>query len=195
MDTSDENSKPGRKPVLDDAKRREICAILAIGGTRRMAAHYVGCSVDTVGRTALRDPAFADQIRKAEVGSEILFLRNLRDACQDAKQWRAATWALERFFPDRYGRRTPRTITRAASANCSATLGLKWPPDFRPTPTAADRGPPRSTGPRRAPPSQAQARCEANGALRAPSPAANRGFKNSSSPRPAAGRGAGGEGK
>ena len=42
MDISDENSKPGRKPVLDDAKRREICAILAIGGTRRMAARYVG---------------------------------------------------------------------------------------------------------------------------------------------------------
>ena len=35
MDTSDENSKPGRKPVLDDAKRREICAILAIGPARR----------------------------------------------------------------------------------------------------------------------------------------------------------------
>jgi hypothetical protein len=66
MDTSDENSKPGRKPGLDDAKRREICAILAIGGTRRMAAHYVGCSVDTVGRTALCDPAFAAQIRRSK---------------------------------------------------------------------------------------------------------------------------------
>jgi hypothetical protein len=136
MDTSDENSKPGRKPVLDDAKRREICAILAIGGTRRMAAHYVGCSVDTVGRTALRDPAFADQIRKAEVGSEILFLRNLRAACQDAKQWRAATWALERFFPDRYGRRPPRTITRAELRELLRNLGLEIASGF---PSAADR--------------------------------------------------------
>ncbi len=136
MDTSDENSKPGRKPLLDDAKRREICAILAIGGTRRMAAHYVGCSVDTVGRAALRDPAFADQIRKAEVGSEILFLRNLRAACQDAKQWRAATWGLERFFPDRYGRRPPRTITRAALRQLLRHLGLEIASGF---PSGADR--------------------------------------------------------
>ncbi len=56
MNPSDENGKPGRKPVLDDAERREICAILGIGETRRMAAQYVGSSVDTVVRTALRSP-------------------------------------------------------------------------------------------------------------------------------------------
>ena len=32
-------------------------------------------------------------------------------AAQDPKQWRAAAWALERLYPERYGRRKPGTIT------------------------------------------------------------------------------------
>ena len=35
---TNQNSRPGRKPLLDVAKRREICEILAIGGTRTLAA-------------------------------------------------------------------------------------------------------------------------------------------------------------
>jgi len=96
---------------LDETKKREVFAILTVGGTRLMAAQYVGCHVETIRRTALRDPQFADQLRKAEVGPELTFLRNIQQASKDPKQWRASAWALERLYPDRYGRRPPNSIT------------------------------------------------------------------------------------
>ena len=96
---------------LDETKRREVCAILAVGGTRLMAASYVGCCTRTIRRTALRDVEFAEQLRKAELGPEITFLKSIQAAAADVKQWRAAAWALERLFPERYARRPPDTIT------------------------------------------------------------------------------------
>jgi hypothetical protein len=96
---------------LDETKRREVCAILAVGGTRLMAASYVGCHVETIRRRALRDPEFAEQLRKSELSAEITFLKSIQAAVGDVKQWRAAAWALERLFPERYARRSPDSIT------------------------------------------------------------------------------------
>ena len=96
---------------FDDTKRREVCAILAVGGTRLMAATYVGCCVDTIRESARRDESFAEQLRKAELGPEITFLKCLQTAASDVKQWRAAAWALERLFPERYARCLPDSIT------------------------------------------------------------------------------------
>ena len=100
-----------RRLKLDATKRREVCAILAVGGTRVMAAAYVGCATSTIRARALRDPEFAEQLRKAELSSEITFLKSIQAAAADVKQWRAAAWALERLFPERYARRAPDTIT------------------------------------------------------------------------------------
>ncbi|HEV2972482.1 MAG TPA: hypothetical protein VGY55_21095 [Pirellulales bacterium] len=96
---------------LDETKRREVCAILAVGGTRLMAASYVGCAPSTIRRRALRDPEFAEQLRKSELSAEITFLKSIQAAVGDVKQWRAAAWALERLFPERYARRSPDSIT------------------------------------------------------------------------------------
>ena len=82
MYSINQNSRPGRKPLLDEAKRREICEILAVGGTRTLAACYVGCSLDTIARTAKRDRAFAKQLRKAEVECEIRCSRSLAAAAE-----------------------------------------------------------------------------------------------------------------
>ena len=106
-----QNSRPGRKPLLDEVKRGEICEILAIGGTRTLAARYVGCSLDTIARTAERDRAFAKQLRKASVECEIRCLRSLQNAAQDPTQWRAAAWTLERLYPERYARRVHGAVT------------------------------------------------------------------------------------
>ena len=35
------------KPKIDETRQNEICAILSVGGTRRMAAQYIGCHVAT----------------------------------------------------------------------------------------------------------------------------------------------------
>ena len=104
-------ARRGRKRILDGYRRCEILAILTAGGTRDTAAKYVGCSVPTIQNTADRDPKFAEKLRKAEQGTEIAYLENIRKAARNERYWRAAAWALERINPSRYARRSPDAIT------------------------------------------------------------------------------------
>ena len=67
-----------------------------------MAAQYVGCAPATILRTAERDPAFAEELYQAKCNAELSLVRNIRTAAGNEKYWRAAAWALERFFPDKY---------------------------------------------------------------------------------------------
>ena len=101
----------GRPPVLDDVKKREILAILAVGGSRPTAASYVGCAVSTIHNTACRDAEFGQAIRQAEHQSEFANLKHIQTAAKKEQYWRAAAWALERKNPDQYGRRKPDVLT------------------------------------------------------------------------------------
>lgn len=106
-------AKRGRKPVLDEIKKQQIIALLAVGCSRRTAAKFVGCDVATIRNTAARDPAFGEKLCETESGEEFKYLRNIKRAAQEEKYWRAAAWVLERRFPDDYGRRGPDVITIA----------------------------------------------------------------------------------
>jgi len=97
--------------ALDEAKKREIAVILAVGCTRRTAALFVGCHVDTIRRTAQRDAEFDARLRQAETSHEMLHLKHINSAAAEARYWRAAAWALERKYPDRYGARGPHVVT------------------------------------------------------------------------------------
>jgi hypothetical protein len=101
----------GRPPALDEIKKREICAILAVGCTRAIAARYVGCHPDTIRNTAGRDAEFAMAIERAESRHEIIHLTHINKAAEEGRYWRAAAWALERKYPDRYAARSPDVIT------------------------------------------------------------------------------------
>jgi len=100
-----------RKPKLDETRQNEICAILAVGGTRKMAAQYVGCHPRTIYKLVTKDSKFAERLARTELSPEIKFLKNISDAADDKKYWRAAAWALERIYPNRYAARKPGTIT------------------------------------------------------------------------------------
>jgi len=102
--------KRGR-PALDDEKRAQILAILTVGCSQNMAAQYVGCSPETIRRTAERDPKFAKKLREAKGTAELGLVRNIRNAAKKEQYWRAAAWALERGFPEKYARRGPDVIT------------------------------------------------------------------------------------
>ncbi len=99
------------KPKLTEEKQAQICAILTVGGTRQMAADYVGCHVKTIQNTAKREPEFAARLRRSELAPEITLLKAIQTAVEDPKQWRTATWALERLYPARYRQRKPETLT------------------------------------------------------------------------------------
>ena len=102
---------PGRPPVLDEAKRKRLIALLANGSSRRVAARYVGCAQSTITRTALRDPQFAAELAHAERSAEIEALHNLREAARNERYWRAAAWLLERRNPEDFAQRQPNVMT------------------------------------------------------------------------------------
>lgn len=104
-------AKCGRRPVLDEIKKREILAILTVGCSRRTAARYVGCAADTITNTAQRDPAFAEQLAHAEHNAEIGYIKNIQKAAKKEQYWRAAAWALERRNPEDFAPRSPEVIT------------------------------------------------------------------------------------
>lgn len=107
-DDSDPRSKTpgrGRPRALDDAKRREICALVAGGCGLREAAKYVGCAINTIRREADRIPAFHDQLRRSEMYAQLSPLKAMQHAV--GTHWRAAAWMLERAFPDRFARPEP----------------------------------------------------------------------------------------
>jgi transposase len=113
-----------KRPFLDDeARRREILAILSVGGSQRTAAAYVGCSKSTIFRTAQRDAEFGAKLRRAQYGVEVGYLRNLQKAAKKEQYWRAAAWALERLNPEEFGNR--RTVPVA-----DVTLLLERLADF-----------------------------------------------------------------
>lgn len=100
----------GRNPVLDEVKRAQICAMLAVGSSRSTAAKFVGCAVDTIRNTARRDPEFKAQLKQAESKHEVMHLKNIQEAGK--RYWRASAWALERLYPARYGTKGSDSVAR-----------------------------------------------------------------------------------
>jgi IS30 family transposase len=99
----------GRPRVLDEPKRREICALVSAGCGIEAAARYVGCAPTTIRREALRNADFHDDLRQAELAAQISPLRALRHAA--ATHWRAAAWLLERTNPDRFAKQNPKMFS------------------------------------------------------------------------------------
>jgi hypothetical protein len=115
-------SERGRR-VLDDVMQREVLlAILSVGCSQSMAAKYVGCSPATIRREAARDPKFAKKLREAKGNAELGLVKNIRKAANKEQYWRAAAWALERMFPEKYARRGPDVITAEQLAQVLAQL-------------------------------------------------------------------------
>jgi hypothetical protein len=93
---------PGRPRTLTDAKRREICALVAGGCGLQEAAKYVRCGINTIRREADRNSEFNENLRRAEMYAQLSPLRAMQHAT--STHWRAAAWMLERAFPDRFAR-------------------------------------------------------------------------------------------
>lgn len=95
----------GSGTVLTSDVRREIIAILTIGGSRNDAADYVGVDRSTL-ETAKMEAHHADflrQVKKAEAKGKAYHLRRIHNA----EPWQASAWMLERKYRAEFGRNPP----------------------------------------------------------------------------------------
>ena len=83
-----------RPRVLDDTKKREICALVQAGMSLRKAARYVDCHVKTIRRERDDDAEFDQRMRRAEMAASLAPLEAMRRAA--GTHWRAAAWMIER---------------------------------------------------------------------------------------------------
>lgn len=83
-----------RPKVLDDVKKREICALVTAGMSLTKVARYVGCHRRTIYNEQQRDPEFAQRMRRAGLAAELNPLETMRRKA--ATHWRAAAWMIER---------------------------------------------------------------------------------------------------
>ena len=104
-------AKPGRPPVLDEMKQREIVAIISMGCSRRTAAQYVACAPSTIQNTAERNEKFAEKLDRGQSQAVVTHVKNINSAAKKAQYWRAAAWALERLNPEEFAAPHPNTIT------------------------------------------------------------------------------------
>lgn len=111
--------------MLNAEKRCQILAILSVGCSQSTAAQYVGCAVSTIQRTADRDPDFAKGLCQAKCNAELGLVKNIRNAAKKEQYWRAAAWALERGFPEKYAPRSPDVITAEQLAQILGQLAQR----------------------------------------------------------------------
>lgn len=92
-----------------ETKERLIEALL-VGATKRIACSYAGISTATLDKwlTEAVDsdaPLLNDLYEEYQIAtgvSAVKWLKKVEDEAE--KNWKAATWKLERVFPDEYGR-------------------------------------------------------------------------------------------
>ena len=96
---------------LSPEQMGQVFGILSVGCDRETAAAFIGCSPADIGRAMRQDQTFANTIRRTEASTEVGHMRNVQQAAKDAKNWRASVWWLERKSPERFGARSPGTIT------------------------------------------------------------------------------------
>lgn len=99
------------QPDLNADQKQKICMYLTAGCDRETAAKLTNCSHWDIHCSMLADAVFAAEVRYAEGASELAHVRNVQNAAQDVKNWRASVWWLERRSPERYGKRDAGTVT------------------------------------------------------------------------------------
>jgi len=116
---------------LDDRDRKVFLGLLQLGCSRRMAASYIGRSIQAITWAIRRDPNFAAEVSKSETSAEVGYLKNIRKAAEKEQYWRAAAWALERRNPNDFAPRAPDMVTReqfvAALTSLAETLSKELP--------------------------------------------------------------------
>lgn len=93
----------GRPTKYSDERAAKILEAISIGATYELAAKYAGISRDTLTRWRQRYAAFATQLEEAEGRAAVGWLAKIEREASNG-DWRAASWKLERRYPQDYGK-------------------------------------------------------------------------------------------
>ncbi|MBQ2790214.1 MAG: hypothetical protein IJE97_11305 [Thermoguttaceae bacterium] len=93
-----------KKKAISESDKNGILAVVALGASLDTAARYFKRDPQEILDALLADADFQRDFKQAQEQAEVFFLKQVKTAALDAKNWRAATWSLERLRPDRYGR-------------------------------------------------------------------------------------------
>lgn len=96
--------KKRKRTPLDAQTKTGILAVISLGATLETAARYFKREPSELVDELVADAEFQREVKQAQEQAEVFFLKQVKSAALDAKNWRAATWSLERLYPDRYGR-------------------------------------------------------------------------------------------
>jgi hypothetical protein len=114
--------EPTLSPPLTDEQKGRICGILSVGCDRQTAADFVGCSLADIRLAIQRDAEFLSNIRRAEASVELSHMRNVQQAAQEKKDWKASIWWLECRSPERFARRSGAVGVRQLKAFVSILI-------------------------------------------------------------------------
>jgi hypothetical protein len=89
-------------PPLDIDRQNDVILVLAMGGTMKVAADFIGCTERTLYNNARRDKEFRKRIRRAKADVELSCLKAVRKASHDDQNWRASVQMMKYLDPDRY---------------------------------------------------------------------------------------------
>ncbi len=96
---------------FSEEEKRDCCLMISIGCDRQTACHYLGKTAQQLRQQLEDDGDFHTRILKAEANPEFKHMRNLHEAAKEQKNWRVSVWWLEHCAPERFGRRSPDSLT------------------------------------------------------------------------------------
>ena len=123
-DDDNDDSKPGPKPLLDDAAKERVCMCLSVGLSRNLTAADLGVAKSTLSKTIQRDPEFKRRVLQAEAKYEKSRILLLLQAARES--WRAGAWMFKNYHPHmsvrRLNRQTETRFTAEAVEKISQAL-------------------------------------------------------------------------
>jgi hypothetical protein len=112
-----------KRGKLDAAGKDQVCAVLAVGGSTKMAARVVGCSERAIYYAGQRDPDFRRRMEKNRECPALVCMTTLKEAASDKKTWRAADYYMRLVYPERMNR-SPRMMPVENARKLLLEIGL-----------------------------------------------------------------------
>jgi hypothetical protein len=109
---------------LTDEQKSQIRGILSVGCDRQTGADYVGCALADIRRSMQQEATFMAEVRRAEAGIELMHMRNVQEAAEKKKEWRASVWWLEQRSPERFARKVGTMTAKQLKAFSAMLLDI-----------------------------------------------------------------------